>query len=317
MMTRGKILVAVLAFLSLLTGCATTSGVDGDSVGPGEVFFDVPIRGQRSLEPVGELPRVIDESSGLTQSTREPGIFWTLNDSGDSARIFAVSATGEMLSPGTSASAGVPIKGAVNRDWESLARDFQGGLLIGAFGNNGNRRRNLAIYRVAEPDPLTALEANVDARWPFHYPDQTEFPPTGNNFDCEAMFVAGGQIYLITKHRADSMATLYRLASPSEMESNTLTLLTRANFRGQVTGAGSWNDGERIAVLTYMSAWVFDPPERDGDRLFEGTVRWLPIRAGQAEAIDFLDRETLVITNEQRDVYHLPVAEMETVSVRE
>ena len=41
---------------------------------------------------VGRLPAVIDESSGIIRGHRYPdkSVFWTHNDSGDSARIFAV-----------------------------------------------------------------------------------------------------------------------------------------------------------------------------------------------------------------------------------
>ncbi len=293
----------------LLAGCA------GEPVGvKPAAFFDVPRQGPLPLQPVGKLPRVINESSGLANG-EEPGVFWTQNDSGDAARIFAINGEGRLI--GVAGSEGVQIEGARNVDWEDLANDFRGNLLIGAFGNNGNRRRDLSVYRVPMPDPAAAISARATARWPFYYPDQRHFPPADDNYDCEAMFVASGQIYLITKHRGNSMTTLYRLNSPREHEANALEMIQRANLRGMVTGAASWNDGERVAVLTYYGVWLFEPPERDGARLFEGVVGWLPIRAHQVEAITFIDRDTLLITNEQRDVFHLPVAELHPVSLRQ
>ncbi|MGE9296375.1 MAG: hypothetical protein ACQKBV_08840 [Puniceicoccales bacterium] len=306
MKTRGKIL-AGLACALLLAGCASQPAPEADA------FFDVPRVGPTALDAVGKLPPVIDESSGLAASGRVPGVFWTHNDSGDAARIFAISDTGEMVSPGDK---GVAVVGAVNRDWEEIAGDFRGNLLIGAFGNNANRRTDLAIYQVPEPDPFTATRVEPTARWPIVYPDQTEFPPANNNFDCEAMFVASGELYLITKHRADTMATLYRLDSRETKTSNKLTLLQRANLRGMVTAASSWNDGERVAVLTYGNVWLFEPANRNGNMLFDAPARWLPIRAHQAEAVAFLDRETLIITNEQRGVFHLPISSMHEVTLR-
>ena len=50
--------------------------------------------------------RDIDESSGIVMSRQYPGIFWTHNDSGDLARLFAVRANGQLV-------AQVRVKGAV------------------------------------------------------------------------------------------------------------------------------------------------------------------------------------------------------------
>ncbi|MEO0794844.1 MAG: hypothetical protein AAFX93_06770 [Verrucomicrobiota bacterium] len=308
MKTRGKVIlpICLLGLIIFLGGCVSNDHTVR------EVFFDVPRQGQVGLQPIGELPAMIDESSGLVQSGRLEDVFWTHNDSGDQPRLFAIDAIGELISP----ESGVVITNAQNRDWEGIAKDFQGNLLIGDFGNNANKRQDLTIYVLPEPDPRVATRSTATAQWRIHYPDQEEFPPARNNFDCEAMFVSDGEIYLVTKHRADSMATLYRLDTRDENRSNELTLLSRMNVRGQVTAADSWNDGERVALLTYMGVWVFDPPDRDGSRLVEGRILWLPIRAFQAEAVAFLDRDNLMITNEQRGVYHLPISEMKAVTVR-
>ncbi|WP_309397773.1 hypothetical protein [Cerasicoccus maritimus] len=293
-----------MACWALLSGC-------GLSAGPGKtVYYDVPQRGGVGLEAIGELPDEIDESSGLARGTA-PGVFWTLNDSGDRARIFAIDAYGKVV--GAAGEAGIKIEGARNQDWEDLASDFRGNLIIPDLGNNNNRRRNLTIYQVPEPDYATATTASVSAAWQVHYPEQYEFPPVLNNYDCEALFVAKGKIYLVMKHRADREAALYRLDSESETESNAMTLVGKAHMREMVTAAASWNDGEQIAVLTYTGIWLFTPPDGDADRMFTGEVRWLPIRAGQCEAIAFLDAETLLITNEQQEVFHVPVADLSNV----
>lgn len=308
MMTRGKRIVTVA--LALLTGGCVVQREGYKPV----AFYDVPREGPLPLQAVGKLPRVINESSGLARGEQD-GVYWTQNDSGDKARIFAIDAYGKLVGP--AGEDGVQIEGAKNIDWEDLANDFRGNLLIAASGNNTNKRRDLAIYQIPMPDAMEATSVEATVRWPFHYPEQTHFPPGDNNFDCEALFVADGEIYLITKHRADSLATLYRLNDPSETTSNPLERIRRANLRGMVTGACSWDDGDRVAVLTYYGIWLFEPPKRDGARLFEGVVGWLPIRAHQVEAITFIDRDTLLLTNEQRDVFHVPVSDLHAVSLRE
>jgi hypothetical protein len=63
-----------------------------------------------ATHPVLHDPR-IDEASGIAQGIRSPGVYYLQNDSGDSARFFAVDArTGR-----TRAMFSVP--GGVNHDW--------------------------------------------------------------------------------------------------------------------------------------------------------------------------------------------------------
>ncbi|VAX19112.1 hypothetical protein MNBD_IGNAVI01-2275, partial [hydrothermal vent metagenome] len=56
----------------------------------------------------------INEASGIAASRKNPGLFWTHNDSGDNARLFAFDSLGrhrgEFL-----------LAGIQNRDWEDIA----------------------------------------------------------------------------------------------------------------------------------------------------------------------------------------------------
>src|SRR5215212_9666582 len=62
----------------------------------------------------------ITESSGILESRRYPGVFWTHNDSGNPAEIFAITGTGKLLMK-------FPIR-ATNVDWEDIATDDAGHL---------------------------------------------------------------------------------------------------------------------------------------------------------------------------------------------
>jgi hypothetical protein len=55
----------------------------------------------------------IDESSGLAASSYSDGIVYTFNDSGDTARFFAVNSSGATAAIYT-------LKGATNHDWEDM-----------------------------------------------------------------------------------------------------------------------------------------------------------------------------------------------------
>lgn len=263
------------------------------------------------LEIVGQIDApAIDESSGLALSHNHPGILWTHNDSGDSARIFAITPDGKSIHPESvseAAYAGIRIEGAVNHDWEDIATGLDGTLYIGAFGNNANARRDLGIYIVPEPDPRTQTSARVAGFIPFVYPDQDAFPPAQMNFDCEALFYAQGSLYVLTKHRGDTMTKLYRLPSIEPGARRTLEHMATFDIGGMVTAADASPDGRRIAILTYNSVWLFEA-ESPG-KWFEGKGSWLPFLNGrQCESVTF-EGDSLLIGNEQRELFRVPVSD--------
>jgi len=106
----------------------------------------------------------VSEMSGMVQSKRFADVYWLHNDSGDSARLFAVNGQGEILFPsylpvhgqksrlGRTPWPGHVINLAVNYDWEDIAID-QDWIYIADTGNNGNARRDLGIYVVPDFNP--------------------------------------------------------------------------------------------------------------------------------------------------------------------
>jgi len=289
-------------------------------------------------EPIGEM-------SGIVKSRRYADTFWVHNDSGDEPRFFAVRADGTTIMPSWLAGdfyvggkpageqnakkqpyPGIPVAAAAHFDWEDIAYD--GDLLyLADVGNNGNARRDLGIYVVAEPNP-EAVNATRALRWlPVAYPDQKAFPdPTNWHFDCEAVFVFGGRLHLLTKHRAagkigipEPGTNLYRLDSQHTDRVNVLKRLDGVDdLGGWVTAADVSPDGKTLAVLCQApvaSVWLFDVP-RGGDRLLSGsrTVRRLILTgAKQCEALCFEDDGSLLVTNEQREVFRLLVEDFSQV----
>ena len=89
----------------------------------------------------------LDEASGLALAVGDAVRFWVLNDSGNPAELFLVDSMAATLQC-------VPIRGAVNRDWEDLsAGPCPRGrcLYIGDIGDNGARRAFVTVYRLPEP----------------------------------------------------------------------------------------------------------------------------------------------------------------------
>ena len=297
----------LLFILSLLAGCVTR----GQAQTPAVITVRLPSLRRVRLAPSTTISApAIGESSGLVESRSHPGRFWTHNDSGNSPEIFALDATGKLIgSP-------IRVEGAVNTDWEDIATDGEGHLLIADLGNNANMRRDLSIYVIPEPDPLTTTRVRVIRKISVFYPEQTGFPGLRWNFDAEALFEAHGSYYILTKDRSDSYTTLYRLDDNGGDDPQPLTRLATFNIRGMVTGADATPDGRTIAVLTYTGIWLFElSPDQpaDSDDYFHGRIRRLPILAKQCEGICF-DGDTLVISNEQRDLFRVPLSRLVPVS---
>lgn len=291
----------------------------------------------RTLLPVDSLKAPgLGESSGLVRSRRFEGVFWSHNDSGDEARLFALDSTGASIRPPWSQREdGLRVLECANHDWEDLALDGEGNLILADVGNNSNARRDLCLYVVPEPDPRRVEAARPLARILVAWPDQSEFPAPDMNRDCEAVFFAGGAVHLLTKHRSDRGTRLYRLDPPAEEAQasrrpwheafapnrvHALTFLGEAEVGGLdvevpglVTAADADPDGGRLVLLTYTGLFLVEnPPEGPGrptGNLLGGRWSWLPIAAGQCEAVA-LDGGRVWITNEQRGLFRVDLKDL-------
>ncbi len=258
------------------------------------------------LKPDGRIDSsLLPECSGLVQSLRYGGIFWALGDSGSGAVIVPVTASGA-LAPGWSGP--VRIDGCKNYDWEDLALDGRGNLIIADVGNNSGRRRQLMLHFVREPQTGTAV-VRPSRTLRVHYADQTA---ASADFDCEAVFCVDDRIFFLTKHRSDGRTILYRLAGDSAQKSNPLRRVSSFDVGGMVTAADVSPDGKSVAVLTYTAVWVFDYDARKGD-IFGGRVRRRPFFAWQGEAVAFDGNDSLVVANEQGQLFRLQLSSFETV----
>ncbi|MFQ5602087.1 MAG: hypothetical protein ACE5HS_02320 [bacterium] len=240
----------------------------------------------------------IKESSGLVKSRQFKNVFWTHNDSGNDSRIFATTQTGEFIG-------NIRIEDAENIDWEDIAVDDSGHLIIGDFGNNANDRQDLAIYVIEEPDPSKAKVARVSKRIPFSYPDQKQFPnPQNMNFDCEAAFWANGHLYLLTKHRSNHRTKLYRFNQLVDNQKQILSKIGEFEIDGMVTAADVSPNGSRLAILCYEYIYLFEKP-KDSDNYLAGPHKKILLEGRQSEGICF-DGSDIVFTNEQAEIYRLP-----------
>ena len=198
----------------------------------------------------GSLVRLrgVAEASGAVVSRRNPGILWTHNDSGDPI-IFAFDTTGRSRGR-------VVITGARVTDWEDVAIGAcpQGSCLyIADIGDNNGARRQITIYRVAEPAPDAQATAPAEAI-ALRYPDGAR--------DAEALLVAGEQLFIVSKTEAAATA-LYR--APLGARTATLTQVTRLPLE-QVTGGSVSLDGNWVALRTNDELLVYRTDELAGGK---------------------------------------------------
>lgn len=298
------------------------------------IFLHYYTSPQEGLRPdvMGKITaKPISEVSGMAKSAGYENTYWVVNDSRKGTRLFAVNREGNTIIPtfsrfsyygeekveGKELWPGFRVLYAENIDWESMTID-ESYLYVADTGNNFNNRRDLGIYLISEIDPTASTQSAAIRFIPVHYPEQKEFPGLGKrHYDSEALFLFEGSLYLITKHRDQSGslepgANLYRLDSNHEDSSNALTLIENHPKMMAVTDAELSPDGSRLAVISSNDLWIFDRPEQD-DHWLSSSHRRYPLDTlyvGQVETIIWDDDSTLIISNEQRTLYVVDLADL-------
>lgn len=227
----------------------------------------------------------LPEISGMTASLRHPDIVWTHNDSGDAARIYALSTTTCRIA------ATITVRGMKARDVEAIAsgRDARGRavLWIADIGDNRDSWPNVSVTRIREPERLR--DATVRGRtFRFAYDDRPH--------DGEALLASPSapQLWVVTKQLANG--TLYRLPRPMRANRVNIAQAIRKE-EGLITDGAVSPDGRRYVLRDYFDAVVFDglPPGREVTRIA------LPAQV-QGEAIAWTaDGQALLIASERDD----------------
>lgn len=244
---------------------------------------------------IADLPKTLNEVSG-TEITPNTNLIWMLNDSGNKAKIYAVNKKGKIEKE-------LKIN-AKNNDWEDLTSDKHGNLYIGDFGNNLNKRKNLAILKVNNQSLNSSNNVDIE-RISFSYPNQTKFPPKKKNmhFDCEAFFHFNNNLYLFTKSRVKDdygKTSLYKIpAKPGHYIAEFISSFNSCDkLSCWVTSADISDDGKTIALLSPKSVMIFS--NFIADDFFSGTVDQYDFSLNsQKEGVCFKDAKTLFITDEK------------------
>lgn len=203
------------------------------------------------------------ELSGLVASRTRPGLLWTHNDSGGSARLYGVGEDGR-------ARGELTVPGAENVDWEDIAARGDT-LYVGDIGDNDAQRPNVTVYRVRESG---APAGRLDLRY------------ADGSHDAETLLVdpVDGSVAVVTKSFAGG-GRLYTAQGGTLRPGPQVPV-----GPGSAITAGDVSaDGRTIAIRTYDRALVWS--RRRGEPLTKALARQPCVagasldREGQGEAL--------------------------------
>lgn len=200
----------------------------------------------------------ITEASGIAASPRFDDVYWVHNDSGDTARLFAIAGTGQTIGE-------FALSGATAVDWEDIAAGIGpipgvSYLYVGDIGDNASTRTSVQVYRVPEPtvDPHApaASPRTLTGVATLHlgYPDGAH--------DAEALLLdhATGELFVITKDLFGGVARVYR--APANLAAGSTTTLTQVatvslGAAQGVTAADMTGAGDVVALRTYLGVFLY------------------------------------------------------------
>lgn len=264
------------------------------------------------------------EASGLIASRRNPGIWYTQNDSGGEPAVYALNECGVVV-------AVILVGGAKNVDWEELAAapasaGGPGDLVVADIGDNKEKREYAVLYRFAEPQltqpapstsaPPTSASvgiASASRKSASNAANRAVTPETvrvsatayrfvyeGGPCNAEALVVhpRSGDAFVIAK-RENGRGDVYRIAAPWDNAA-----LNRAVKIGELrfpdvpavqriaTAADISSDGRRLAVRSYVCGWEWRLKNLDNAKALNAALDVLPRRIDlaveqQGEAIAY------------------------------
>lgn len=256
-------------------------------------------RSVQEIELLLELPRILRESSGLARSLRNPGLFWTHNDSGGDAVIYGVR-------PGVGIVAELHLAGAPVRDWEDMdlgpcPPPTSGACLyVGDIGDNLGLRSHVSVLAVEEP--LLAPDAPravLRGQW-----QQLDVAYPGGARDAEALVVwEDGTTMVVSKGREGTFE-VYSLPPESWTEDREGPLTFRGAgvlpvsplwWVGRVVTAGTDLE-DQLVIRTYTEVYFFRP---GGDGWEATRTPCFVADLGKGgEGLDVDERTTLYLTRE-------------------
>ncbi|MFK8076203.1 MAG: hypothetical protein AB8B84_06435 [Granulosicoccus sp.] len=285
-----------------------------------------PVLDIKAIQKTGNLQNTaLTEISGFSASKDWPGVIYAINDSGNAAKLYAISESGKHLGEWT-------IEGR-NRDWEDLTSIALGGknyVVIGDTGDNLNVHKTNTLYFIREPVPGSTTNQRLKPHMSisFAYEDGPR--------NVEAFAIHDTTLYLISKEPIVTAGTqpsrLYSLNIPTIQPANNLIarFLTTlppvrqsleaklaASFVGvdlnHPTALDIDPNGRTAYLLSYRQVLRYQRlPEQSWAQAFQTSGKQIHFhQLGQAEALALAPGRAVFITSENpaAPVWAIPVGQ--------
>ena len=235
----------------------------------------------------------INEASGIGSSSKNPGIFWLHNDSGDVARAFAVDSAGALR-------ATVAFDTVKPTDIEDMAIEDDGAnsyLYFGDIGDNGEARTGLTIHRVAEPALGTGTAESLtitSEKMSVVYPDGAHNAET-------LLFDPIDKVLVIVTKKAGGPSAFHRIGAFTAGGNATTTKIGEFSI-DLATGGEISRDGKYIAIRNYTNEgylWVRGAGETLEEAIAKAPCKIAIPTEAQGEAFDFLADGTGFVTTSE------------------
>lgn len=244
---------------------------------------------------VADLPNNLEENSGIV--TLKDSTLWVIEDNGNKDALYKLNFKGELITS-------FKVKNAKNRDWEDLTKDSLNNVYIADIGNNNNKRKDLVIYKVPNPEKESGDKIDAE-KIEFYYPEQKMFPPKKSSklYDAEAIFHSNGKLFIVTKNRTvpfNGKALIYTVPdSKGKYEAKLVgTISVCDDWKTcQITSIDISPNGKKIVALSYGKLFVFTNFTLDD--FSTGKIHEIDLSTrNQLESVCFLNENTLLLSDE-------------------
>lgn len=238
------------------------------------IFFSLNVFSQLNIKEI-ELNKKLSETSGLELIN---DTLITINDSGNSNKIFLLNKKGEILKS-------KKINGIKNTDWEDLTKD-QKYIYIHDFGNNKSVRDTFYIHKIDINNYKLKQTLTI-------------IPKTNDtNFDSEALVnLNETELLFFTKNKK---STRVYIVNKTLVYQN-ISHINEYDFISSITGADYSQKMKKIVLTSLDKKNNYLIVIDDYDPFLNSFVYkklTLPIQKAQIESVKIIDENNYILTSE-------------------
>ncbi|MEQ8905358.1 hypothetical protein [Ekhidna sp.] len=228
------------------------------------------------------------EASGLEESIKNPGYFWTHNDSDSEPILYLIDGKGSIKME-------VELAGIENRDWEEIVTVKDGNesfIFIGEIGDNKAVHEYVSLIRIEEP----ALSEVNRITIPFNRLEIMNFQYAEGARDAEAVLYDYNleEFVLVTKREENAMVYSFPF-----IPGRSQTFITsKGTLPARLFTAADMNEEGEILLKHYGAIYYWGSSNQSA---MERILAWNPIQIDyipepQGEAICWFNRDFYTIS---------------------